>query len=253
MNDTVKKSADDAAEKAYAAASEAVKAEPAKAEAAPAPAAKKSAAKKTTAKKPVAKRTRKTPAKAAAAPKKAAVPRKAPAKAKPAAKVAAKPKIAVVKSKTTKPSIKESIMDMKMNIDGVKDMVSKGQTKAKEMFEKGQTMFGDYSEFTKGNLEAMVESGKILSEGMQDLGTSFVAESRTAFETMSSDMKEMAAAKSPTDILKVQSDMVRKNFDSAVAFGSKNTEAMLKLVSDVAAPISGRVNIAVDKVRKTAA
>ncbi len=42
-------------------------------------------------------------------------------------------------------------------------------------------------------------------------------------------MKEMAAAKSPTDLIQLQSDMFRKSFDSAVAYGSKNTEAMLKI------------------------
>ena len=84
---------------------------------------------------------------------------------------------------------------------------------------------------------------------MQSLGSEIVTESRSAFETMSGDIKELASAKSPTDFFKIQGDMMRKSFDSAVAYGSKNSEAMLKLASDVMAPISGRVSIAMEKAR----
>ncbi|MFD2579689.1 phasin family protein [Novosphingobium colocasiae] len=71
---------------------------------------------------------------------------------------------------------------------------------------------------------------------MQGLGTEIVSESRSAFETMTGDIKELAAAKSPTDFFKLQGDLMRKNFDSAVAYGSKSSETMLKLASDVIAP-----------------
>ncbi len=46
--------------------------------------------------------------------------------------------------------------------------------------------------------------------------------------------------------------MARKNFDTIVAQSSKNTEAFLKLMSDVYAPITGRVSLAVEKVRQSA-
>ncbi len=63
---------------------------------------------------------------------------------------------------------------------------------------------------------------------------------------------QLAAAKSPTDLIQLQSEMFRKSFDSAVAYGSKNTEAMLKIASDAFAPLSSRVTLAVEKVRSAA-
>lgn len=187
-----------------------------------------------------------------------------PAKTKPVRDVKASAKKApvAVAAKISIPSLrntplnfetKETVMDMSAKFtDGLQDMMAEAQEKAKEAFEKSSSFFGDYSEFAKGNVEAVVESGKILAEGLQDMGTNLVAESRTAFETISGDIKEMAAAKSPTDFFKLQSEMARKNFDTAVAYGSKNTEAMLKLASDVVAPLSGRVSLAVEKVRQAA-
>lgn len=177
-----------------------------------------------------------------------------PVAPKPVAKAKAKP---VSSKSSTKPKpvkilkSKEPKMDIKF-AGGFQDFFADAQSKAQEAFEKSTAMFGDYSDFAKDNAEAVVESGKILAEGLQDMGTNLVAESRSAFETVSGELKDLAAAKSPTDFFKLQSDMVRKSFDTAVAYGSKNSEAMLKLASDVAAPISGRVSVAVEKVRQSA-
>ena len=149
---------------------------------------------------------------------------------------------------------KDNTMTIKTKItEGLETVMGEAQGKAKEAFEKSSAFLGDYAAFAKGNVEAVVESGKILAEGLQDMGTNLVAEGRSTFETVSADIKDMAAAKSPTDLIQLQSDMFRKSFDSAVAYGSKNTEAMLKIASDAIAPISSRVSLAVEKMRQVAA
>ncbi|WP_404482428.1 phasin family protein [Novosphingobium sp. BL-52-GroH] len=139
--------------------------------------------------------------------------------------------------------------NMSTNFAGIQDAITQTQAKAKAAFEKGTSVLGEVTEFTKGNVEAVVESSKILAEGVQGLGSEFVAEGRTAFETMTGDIKELAATKSPTDFFKLQGDLVRKNFDTAVAYSSKNSEALLKLFGDSFAPISGRMSIALEKAR----
>ena len=151
-------------------------------------------------------------------------------------------------ARQTYSSIKDILMDT--NFNGMQDAMTEAQAKAQAAFEKSASMMGEASEFAKGNVEAMIASSKIMADGVQQIGSSMVAESRTAFEAMSGDMKELAAAKSPTDFFKIQSEMVRKNFDNAVAYGSKNSETMLKLMSDAMAPISSRVSLAVEKARQ---
>ncbi len=69
---------------------------------------------------------------------------------------------------TTKPAAKAKLAD-------VKATVTKG---AKAAYTKGTAAFGDVKELTKGNVEAAMESGKILAEGVQGLGTELVAEGR---------------------------------------------------------------------------
>ena len=215
--------------------------------------------------KPAAKPAVKKAIKPAAKPvaklvKKVAKPVKTTPKKIPAAAPAIAPAAAATFKKSTTPTqtafakTKDTTMTIKTKItEGLETVMSEAQTKAKEAFEKSSAFLGDYAVFAKGNVEAVVESGKILAEGLQDMGTNLVAEGRSTFETVSADIKDMAAAKLPTDLIQLQSDMFRKSFDSAVAYGSKNTEAMLKIASDAIAPISSRVSLAVEKVRQVAA
>jgi phasin family protein len=272
MSDSESPAAEASAEKAYAKASEttapaqiaALKAAAVAPESPAAPAMAIPSVKPKPATKPAkapsvkaAKPSAKVTAKPAA--KRVALKPVAPAKPK-VAKLAKRAPVAAPASRTfTAPTIpafaktKETTMNMNTKItEGFGTAFGEAQTKAKEAFEKSSAMFGDYAAFAKGNVEAVVESGKILAEGLQDMGTNLVAEGRSAFEIVSSDIKEMAAAKSPTDLIQLQSEMFRKSFDSAVAYGSKNTEAMLKIASDAFAPLSSRVTFAVEKVRSAA-
>ncbi|ANU08771.1 phasin family protein [Paraurantiacibacter namhicola] len=169
-------------------------------------------------------------------------------------KPAAKPIAAQVDAKSLN-ELKEKIMAKKTE-DFTKTMttaMTEMQDRAKSAYEKSTEFAGEATEFAKGNVEAVVESGKILSGGMQDMGATVVAEAKSAYKTMTADMKEMAAVKSPTDLFQLQGAILRRNFDAMVQASSKNTEAAMKLANDAFAPISARANVAADKLAKVAA
>lgn len=234
------------AEQAYAAAAEAVPVKPAAAEEAKAPEAPKAEAPAVKAK-PVSKKK--------PAPKKKAKPAKAkPVAAKPAK--AATPKTPKpVKSPPTKqtPQVKEIIMAKSADFTKtVTDAMTEMQTRAKEAYDKSSELAGEASDFTKGNIEALVESSKILAESLQDFGKTYADESKAAFETLTGDMKELAAVKSPTELFQLQGKLMRRNFDSMVAFSSKSSEAMVKLANEAMAPISSRMSLAAEKISKAA-
>lgn len=128
----------------------------------------------------------------------------------------------------------------------------KAQTVAKDVYAKGSAAASEAGTFAKGNVEAAVESGKILAEGVKDIGADYVAEGKKAFEVMTADVKKFAAAKSPTEFFALQSEVLRRNLDSLVAFGTKNGEATAKLAGEAFAPISARFTAALDKVSKAA-
>lgn len=121
--------------------------------------------------------------------------------------------------------------------------------RAKAAVSKGQEMFADANEFNKGNVEALVESGKIAVAGFQSLGQDAAEYGRKSFETATAAFKGMAQVKSPTELAKLHADFVRGQFDSLVAEASRSTEAMLKLAGEVAQPISNRFAVAAEKVK----
>jgi len=281
MADEADKEAE-AAQKAYAAAAEAIPVKPEPVKAAPVVEAT-----------PVVE-----PAAAAPAPLKAAIvkrpPLKKPAPGKPAPK-AKNPILAKAKAKTvaepkrvakttvikpvavplaakpakatpkalpkSPPAPKKPIFELKELImaktpdftKSVTEAVSELQTKTKAAYDKGAELAGEATEFAKGNVEALVESGKILSEGVQEFGKTYVEEAKSAFETATADLKEMAAIKSPTDLFQLQGKLARRNFDAFVAFSSKSSETFVKLANESIAPLSSRMSLAADKISKVAA
>lgn len=233
--------AEAAAEKAYAEAAAKVEAV-AKTETAPAVKAEKPAPAKTAAASK-ASAAKKAPVKKAAAPKKII-------------KKAAAPKAVTAKT-APKSTLKDTIMTKTQTVTEdftakIKDVVSDAQDRAKTVFEKTQAYAADYGDFTKGNVEALVASGKVLAAGLQDMGKDMVAEGKTALETMTADVKDLAAVKSPADFFKLQGEILRRNFDAAVSTGSKRSETVVKMATEAFAPIQTRVSMAVEKVKQAA-
>ena len=246
------------AEQAYAAAASEANVSPAgkPAAAAPAPAKLVAAPQAAAPQKPAAPR-RKTEKPADPKPARKSAIAKAAKRAARVARAAAAP----APAKTTEPKLsvselKEKIMaTAKTTTDFTKpmaDAVSELQTRAKVAYEKSTEAATEAAEFAKGNVEALVESSKIFATGAQSLGKTYVEEAKSAYETMTADVKELAAVKSPTELFQLQGKIARRNFDTFVATSSKNTEAFLKLANDAFAPLTGRVEVATEKLAKVA-
>jgi phasin family protein len=124
--------------------------------------------------------------------------------------------------------------------------------RTKAAVEKSTKLVEEANEFAKGNVEALVESGRIAAKGFESFGQDAAEYSRKSFETATAAMKTLATVKSPTEFFKLQSDFVRGAFDSYVAEASKNTEALLKLAGDAAQPLSNRVAVAAEKAKTVA-
>ena len=254
---------DAAAEKAYADASAKVAVAP-KAEAAPivktapastvktiaapkkkAPLVKKAAA----VKKPAAKTVKKTATKPAA--KKPVLAKKVAPKAAPkTGKTAAAPA-------STNPVIKlkDTIMATAKNTDiaaTAKEVLADVQTRAQTVYAKSTVLAAEAGEFSKANVDAVVESGKIFFTGAQELLKDNIETGKTVIETVTEDAKKVAAIKSPTELMQLQGEIARRNFDALVSYGSKRTEAWVKLYNEAFAPISNRVSVAAEKVSKAA-
>lgn len=189
--------------------------------------------------------TQKTAAKKAAPKKvvkKTAKKAKKPAAKKSQSNKTKEPKMATKQTKTAKAN----------PTDQAKAMFADLSTRAQGAYDKTREYAGEAVEFSKGNLEAVVESGKIVAEGVQGMAKGAIENGREAVSTMTADAKDYAAVRSPSELVQLNSQIASRNFDAMVAQTSKNVEAWTKLATEAFAPIQDRVSIAVEKARKAA-
>jgi phasin family protein len=228
--------------------------------------------------KPVAKVAAKPAAKVAAKPAAKTVAKVAAKPVtKPTAKTVAKTKTAAAKPVAAKPNplittIKKDINIMASKIETTAETLKttltngaetvaaqtkaayeQASVKAKEALSKGVKSVEDYNAMNRDNLEALMSSSRIAVKGMETIGRHIADASKTNFEATTAAIKSMTAVKTPTELMQVQSDFAKAQFDTAVTNFSKLTEALVKLSGEVMEPISNRVAITVDKVSKSVA
>lgn len=151
------------------------------------------------------------------------------------------------------PAVKEKVMTTIENATGkAQALFAEWNDRTKAAVEKSTKLVEEANEFAKGNVEALVESGRIAAKGFEGLGQDAAEYGRKSFESATAAMKSFSSVKTPADFFKLQSDFFRTSFDSYVAEASKNTEALIKLASDAAQPLSNRVAVAAEKVKTVA-
>ncbi|WP_052149223.1 TIGR01841 family phasin [Sphingomonas sp. Ant20] len=134
-------------------------------------------------------------------------------------------------------------------IEKTQAMFADLSTRAKGAMEKSAAAFEDANAFAKGNIEAIVESSKIAAKRAETLGHEVSAYAKASFEGATEAMKTLAAAKSPTEFMKLQGDYMRTAFDTLIADSARSTEMMMKMAGEITQPLSNRVAIATEKMK----
>ena len=160
------------------------------------------------------------------------------------------------------PALSRGIIEMATTFDApttpaaatekVKAMFGGLNDRAKTAMEKSTKMGEEITELTKGNVEALVASGKVAAKGAETMAQDAAEYSKKSFETMTSMFKSMASVKSPTELFQLQSEFAKSSFDSAVAEASKLSEAWVKLAGEIVQPISNRYAVASEKLKSAA-
>jgi hypothetical protein len=125
--------------------------------------------------------------------------------------------------------------------------------KAKASVEKSTKAMEELSDIAKGNVEALVESGKIAAKGFETLGQEAVDYSKKSFEKATASLKSFSTVKTPTEFFQLQSQLFSSSFDEFTKEAAKSSEALIKLAGDVASPLTARVTVVTDKVKTLAA
>jgi phasin family protein len=100
------------------------------------------------------------------------------------------------------------------------------------------------------NADAVVKAGTILANGFADMHKQMLAQAQAELETSVETAKALFACRNIQDVMAFQAKLAQANFDKLMAQSSKVAEMTVKVANEAAAPISKRVNVAVDKFMK---
>ncbi len=125
--------------------------------------------------------------------------------------------------------------------------------RAKTAMEKGSKGLEEMVEFSKGNLEAVVASGRVAAKGAQDIAKYSAEYGRKSIEDANATAKKFAAVKSPTEFFALQSEVAKTNLDAMVGEASKFAEGYMKLLGEIVQPMQNRYAVAVEKVKSVTA
>ena len=121
-------------------------------------------------------------------------------------------------------------------------ILTEANERGQEIVKRSQKVAGELADLARANVEAVVEAGRVATEGARTIGQDVVAKQRDSFEQAADAIRSFAEAKSPTEYLQLQSDFARASFDRAVAESSKLTESLVKLAGEAFQPLSNRAS-----------
>lgn len=122
-------------------------------------------------------------------------------------------------------------------------------SRAKDAFAKGQKSMEELAEFNRGNVDALVQSARTAATGWQNIAAYTVDYAKNYVSTAQENTRKLTAVKSPTEFFQTGQEIAKANLDEAVVQMSKFTEGYLKLLGDIAQPISNRYALAADKLK----
>jgi phasin family protein len=121
-------------------------------------------------------------------------------------------------------------------------ILTEANDRGQELVKRSQKVAEELADLARANVEAVVEAGRVATEGARTIGQDVVAKQRDGFEQAADAIRSLAEAKSPTEYLQLQGDFARASFDRAVAETSKLTESLVKLAGEAFQPLSNRAS-----------
>jgi phasin family protein len=152
-------------------------------------------------------------------------------------------------------AVEETVQATAAFKDGMSGAVAgfeKTQAEVKANMEKAMRTAEEFMSFGQGNVEAVMRSGRIWAEGVQDLSKSFAATAQAQFDQAMGTFKALAGVKSLKEAMDLQANLARSSVETAVNETSRFTDASMKLAEQAFAPITQRVTLAVEKFGRAA-
>lgn len=122
-------------------------------------------------------------------------------------------------------------------------------TRSREALEHGVKSLDDMTNLAKGNVEAMLASSKAATHGFEQIAQQVADYARKSFEETAAAARALTTVKTPNELMQLQNDFAKGQFDRAVHEMSKLSEAMVKMMGDVMEPVQNRAATATETMK----
>lgn len=110
--------------------------------------------------------------------------------------------------------------------------------------------YEELSAAAKDALDAVVASSEVLSQGLQNLGTTVYGLAQQSVDEGMALSKQLMAAKTLRELIDLQSAQVKAQLDRLLTEAPRLGDLSVKLVEDAVAPLNARVKAVVEKFTK---
>ncbi len=143
---------------------------------------------------------------------------------------------------------------VKAGTDAANQQYEQAMTATKEQVEKASTtFFKNYDEMAslnKDNIDAVMKSSTIVAKGFESLSKEMMAFAQEAMEANMAAAKKVFGAKNLQEVMDVQSETYRTNFDKLMAESAKLAELSAKVANEAVEPLQARVQASFETVSK---
>ncbi len=148
--------------------------------------------------------------------------------------------------KTEAVTFEKAVDGIKQGAETAAAGMEHAQVHMKEGMQKAMKTAEQVAQFSQGNLEAVMKSSQILATGLTDMSKLMAESARASLDETMSTFKALTSVKSLKEAFELQSTFARARMEKAMSESGKLTEHSLKLAEQAFAPISARVNAAVE-------
>ncbi len=107
--------------------------------------------------------------------------------------------------------------------------------------------FTDISAFSQESIDSLVRVNTAATKGFETLAKHFVELTTKSFEDAVAASKKIAAVKSPTEFMQVQTKLFQDSFETMVDETKKVSELTTTIFKDVSAPLAAQFKTAAPK------
>ena len=110
--------------------------------------------------------------------------------------------------------------------------------------------YEELNALTKGNVDAVVQSGTIVAKGAEQASKQVAAFTQASIEQSLAVSKSALSVKSIRELVDLQNSYLKSSLDALVAESTKLQQLSIKVTNEALAPLNARVNLAVEKLAK---